>query len=206
MSFFSRKSKELSKNQWDQTKFEYENAIERCYKWEKVSLSLCSFEKFVAFNLHDVFSGERKPFLEKNYEFHGVVYEQGQSQRHVPCVVEVQPENKHKDYIGEFVLTHTILDKKRRREEQPLVLQATFFDPTARLTAALIDALRDAALSGFRFIEIGLECQETTKEVLDKAFSDMRGQGFAATRNILSVKMWPKIELQNSPSWARRVD
>ena len=96
--------------------------------------------------------------------------------------------------------------KKRRREEQPFVVEVKIFDPTEILTATLIDALRDAALSGFRFIEVGLECHKTSKEDLDKAFSDMRNQGYAAPRNILSVRVWRKLELQNSPSWARRVD
>jgi len=74
------------------------------------------------------------------------------------------------------------------REEQALQLDVTLFDSTSTLKTSLIDGLRDAALSGFRFMHIQLECPESTNEELDKALSDIRAQGYAYSRNILTVK------------------
>jgi hypothetical protein len=100
----------------------------------------------------------------------------------------------------------SMVNDKTRREEQPLELSVTLRDPTSMLKESLIDGLRDAALSGFRFMHVELECVETTSEELEKAMSDMRERGYATMRNIRAVKMWPKIELQNAPAWARRAD
>ncbi|HTV29817.1 MAG TPA: hypothetical protein VMF32_18760 [Xanthobacteraceae bacterium] len=201
MPFFVRKSKPPPREAWDQAKYEYEAAIQRCYQWKKVTLALCSVQKFLAFNF------KRKPFVETDYKFRGVVYEQGKFETHVQCEVEILPASTPEDHIGGFVLTHmSTVNDKTRREEQPLELSVTLRDSTSMLKASLIDGLRDAALSGFRFMHVELECVEITSEELEKAMSDMREQGYAAMRDILAVKMWPKIELQNAPAWARRAD
>jgi hypothetical protein len=209
MSFFIRKSKAPPKEPLDQAKYEYEAAIQRCYQWKVVTLAMCSFQNFLAFNFKYSVDSERKPLLQTDHKFRGVVHEQGQGQfaTHVPCEVEILPASMPEDYIGGLVLTHTsTVNDKTRREKQPLELSVTFNDPTSMLKTALIDGLRDAALSGFRFIHVELECRETTNEELEKALSDMRERGYAAKRDILSVKMWPKMELQNAPAWARRAD
>ena len=112
MPFFSRKSKNIIGEQWDKSKNEYDGSIERCYAWEKVSLSLCSFEQFVSFNSYDRLSGERKPLFKHDYEFHGVLSESHKFERHVPCVLIIHSLYGYEDGIGRFVLTHTILDEK----------------------------------------------------------------------------------------------
>jgi hypothetical protein len=207
MLFFSRKSKALRKEGWDQAKYEYEKAIQVCYKWKSVTLALCSSQKFLAFNFRYSFESERKPFVETDLKFGGVVHARGFPERNVLCEVDVLPESNSGDYIGGFHLTHMGMDDdKKRREEQPIQLGVTLRDPTSMLKASLIDGLRDAALSGFRFMHIELECQEPTDQELEKALSDMRERGFTAARLVHSVKMWPKIELEHAPEWARRAD
>ncbi len=207
MPFFIRKFMTRPKPAWDQEKYEYEDTIRLCYQWKTVTLALCSFQKFQCFNSKYSSEIDHKPFFESDRKFRGVVHEKGQFKTHVACEVEVLTEGLPKDYIGEFVLAHISQTSNTiRREEQPLELSVTLLDSTAKLTESLIDGLRDAALSRFRFMHIELECLEPTAEELEKALSDMRERGYAATRNILSVKMWPKIELENAPSWARQTD
>jgi hypothetical protein len=77
MPFFSRKSKARSKEAWDQAKYEYEEAIQRCYKWERVTLALYNFQRFLAFNVNSNYfsESERKPFVETDLKFRGVVHE-----------------------------------------------------------------------------------------------------------------------------------
>jgi len=205
MPFFSRKSKNPPTKAWDQAKFEYEEAIQRCYRWNGVTLALCSFEKFQAFNFSYYGNDQRRPFIEGDTTFRGVVHEQFYNETHVLCEVMLQEASDGDDYIGSFRLTHTdIALQKARREEQPLELIVTLNDPTRKLKECLVEGLRDAALSGLRFMHIDLACREPTNQELDKALSDMRQKGYAASRDIISVKMWPKIELQNAPAWARR--
>ena len=190
---------------WDQAKYEYEAGIQRCYQWKRVTLALCSFENFLAFNFKYSSESERKPFVETDFIFRGVVHEEGQFETHVRCAVKILPASIPQDYIGEFALGHVGMgNDKTRAEERSLELAVTLSDPTSMLKSSLIGGLRDAALSGFRFIHVALECQEPTKQELEKALSDMREKGYTAKRNILSVMMWPKIELQHAPAWARQ--
>jgi hypothetical protein len=161
----------------------------------------------VAFNFESLSEGKRKPFVETDLTFRGVVHARGEFETHVPCEVEVRPASISGDYIGGFVLTHISMpNDKKRREEQSLELSVTLHDSTSMLKASLIDGLRDAALSGFQFMHVELECQEPTSQELEKALSDMRERGYAESRGILSVRMRPKIELQHAPAWARRTD
>lgn len=207
MFLFNRKSGARSKDMWDQAKYDYQEAVQRCYKWKGVTLALCGFRKFVAFNFECGLKKERRPLVEDDWQCWGVVHEREEDAKHVRCEVKIFPGPGPDHYIGWFALTHFSCPKdKTPREKQALQLDVTLRDPTGILKTSLIDGLRDAALSGFRFMHIGLECLESTDEELEKALSDIRAQGYACSRNILAIKMWPKIELENSPKWARRED
>jgi hypothetical protein len=110
-------------------------------------------------------------------------------------------------YIGQLVLGRIdMAGDQTPFEDQALQLEVTLYDPTSMLKTTLIDSLRDAALSGLRFMHMGLECPESTDEQSEKALSDMRARGYAPVRQILAVKMWPKLELQNAPKWAQLKD
>jgi hypothetical protein len=189
---FNRKSGAPPKEAWNQAKYDYEEAVRRCYKWRAVTLALCGFQKFLAFNSEYGLKNERKPFVEDDFQFWGVVHEQDQFSHHVRCQVKIHPATvggPGGEYIGWFVLTHLSMARDNTpREEQALQLDVTLFDSTSTLKTSLIDGLRDAALSGFRFMHIQLECPESTNEELDKALSDIRAQGYAYSRNILTVK------------------
>jgi hypothetical protein len=157
---FNRKSAAQAKEASSQTKYEYEDAVRRCYEWKAVTLALCGFQKFRAFNfVESSLQSERKPFVEDDYRFWGVVHEGDQFSKHVRCEVQIQPEADPGaavgKYIGWFVLTHiSMLRDKTLREEQTLLLNVTLRDPTSMLKTSLIDGLRDAALSGFRSISL----------------------------------------------------
>jgi hypothetical protein len=202
---FNRKSGGQSKEAWNQAKADYEEAVRRCYNWKTVTLALCGFGKFVALNLECGLNKERKSVVEDDCKFWGVVHEQDKFSKHVRCEVKLLSAVVVDEYIGHFHLTHIDMPKaKTSRDEQALQLDVMLRDPTTMLKMSLIDGLRDAALSGFRFMHIQLECQDSTNEECEKALSDMRAQGCAYSRDILAVKTWPKIELQNAPEWSRR--
>ena len=204
---FNRKSDAHRKETWDQAKYDYEEAVQRCYRWRGVTLALCEFRKFVAFNFEYGFKKERQPFREDDWQFSGVVHEQGQDAKHVRCEVKILPGVDGDGYIGSFILTHIgLLGDKTPREQQALLLDVTLHDPASVLKTSLIDGLRDAALSGLQFMHIDLECPESTNEEWETALAQIRAQGYACMRKVLSIKMWPKIELQNSPKWSRRDD
>jgi hypothetical protein len=207
MFFFTRKSRAQPKKLWNRAKFEYEEAIERCYKWKSVGLAVCGFRRFSAFNfIQSQLEGERKAFIDADFQLWGVVHEKSSSSKHVQCEVKIYPTTVVEDSIGWFVLAEGLSGDKTPPENRAMQLNVTLLDPTSMLKTTLIDGLRDAALSSFRFMHIGLECPESTKEQSEKALSDMRAQGYASSRQILSVKMWPKLELQNAPKWARLDD
>ena len=133
----------------------------------------------MAFNFEYDLKNERKPFVEDDFQFWGVVHEKDQFSRHVRCEVKSQsaaaPGAVVGEYIGWLVLTHISMPRDNTlREEQALLLDVTLLDPTSMLKTSLIDGLRDAALSGSRFMHIQLECPESTNEELDKALSDIR--------------------------------
>jgi hypothetical protein len=205
---FNRKSGAQPREPWNQARADYEEAVQRCYKWKTVTLALSGFQKFLAFNFTYGREDERKPVIEDDFQFWGVVHELDQLSKHVRCEVKILPAAKPApvlaDHIGSFVLTHFSMPRdKTPCEDQPLLLDVTLHDATSMWKTSLIDALRDAALSGFRFMRIELQCPESTNEECERALAEMRAQGYAYSRNILAVKMWPKIELQNAPKWSR---
>ena len=209
MFFLKRRSKTPSTGVWDQAKSEYEEAIQRCYKWKSVPLALCGFQKFSAFNYKYRDEDARKPYIEDESKFYGVVHEKYRAVKHVRCEVEVMSASVIDDSMGHFVLTHTFSgtnEDKTRPEEQNLELEVSLWHPDSILKASLIDGLRNAALSGLRFMHIELICAELTDEQLERAITDMREKGYGPRRDVLAVKMWPKIELENSPQWARRTN
>jgi hypothetical protein len=209
MFFLKTKSGVQSAGSWDQAKSEYEGAIQRCYKWKIVPLALCGFQKFSAFNFKYRDEDPREPYIESDLKFYGVVHERSKFERHVQCEVEILNAPTTDDAIGYLALTHTSSgahEDKSRPEEKNLELEVSLRDPGSTLKTSLIEGLRDAALSGLRFMRIELVCAEPTSEELDKAITDMREKGYGPRRDILAVKMWPSIELENSPQWARRAD
>jgi hypothetical protein len=211
-----RKSKFQTEETWNEAKFEYEDAIARCYKWKTVGLAICGFRKFCAFNfMQSRLEGVRRPFVDSftdcSLKLWGVVHEESQTSRHVRCEVDIVPTTRMEEFAGIFYLTHLLADEKTHSlandkqlpEDRVIQLRVILDDPTSMLKTTLIDSLRDAALSGLRFTHIEFECLETTSEECEKALADMRSLGYASRRRIIAVKMWPKLELQNAPKWAR---
>jgi hypothetical protein len=140
-----------------------------------------------------------------------LVHEESQTSKHVRCEVDIVPTTSFEEFAGIFYLTHLLADEKTHPlandrvlpEDRAIELRVILHDPTSMLKTTLIESLRDAALSGLRFMHIELECLETTSEECEKALADMRSLGYASRRRIIAVKMWPKLELQNAPKWAR---
>jgi hypothetical protein len=113
------------------------------------------------------------------------------------------------DRVGYLVLTTTnweALKNGRIKEEKLDLFLHVQLLVTAQFRLCLFDGLRDAALSGFRFMHLGLGCTKSTDEDVTTAMAKIREEGSGPTRDILQLKMWPKVELQNSPAWARQKD
>jgi hypothetical protein len=229
---FNRKQ---PKETWNQAKSEYEDAIRRCYAGKWVTLALCGFNRFTALNFKRYYEEERKPFVETDFQFWGVVDEERRFSKHVRCELENRPEPSSddvfsfddlarspllvnpllgdrddlprpgRDFIGELSLTHlNAPGDQTPREAQRLLLHVALYDPTSMFRTSLTDGLRDAALSGFRFVHVRLECREATNDEFEKVLSDMRAMGFASTRYIRTAEMSPQVELPNAPEWAKR--
>jgi hypothetical protein len=205
MFSFFRKSRFQTEETWNEAKFEYEEAILRCYKWRGVTLALCGFGRFSAFNFIDspLVERKREAFVDSDFKLWGVVHEESRTSRHVRCEVDIVPTTNFEEPLGVLSLTHLLTEEKKPHEARAMHLHVNLHDHTSMLRTTLIDGLRDAALSGLRFMHIALECPEPTTEQCEKAVADMRSLDYATHRQILSVKMWPKLELQNAPGWAR---
>jgi hypothetical protein len=203
---FFRKRKAEEEQKWKI--YQYKQVIERCYRWETVGLALCSSTKFVGFNFHydiEAPKEECTPILEDTFQMHGVVHEFGSHELHISCEVEIY-NSERADTLGWLALTFADLETDKNEEERSLFLQVKLFDFTLKLRSYLFEGLRDAALSGFRFMHVGLGCDKPTEQDVTIAMSKMCEHGYGPTREIRQIKMWPKVELQNSPQWARQRD
>jgi hypothetical protein len=218
---FFQSRKERTQSQRD---YEYKNAVERCYRWHTVVLALCSSHKFVGFNVdYDAELSGQSRFDESAFKMYGVVHEHGAHEGHVPCEIEISETEASHDTIGILALTTTTLvargwlapwlgkpidhGKPITEEELDLCLGVRLHI-TRQLRLCLFDSLRDAALSGYGFMHIQLGCQppEPTEEDVRMALSKIRECATGPTRTIVNLKMWPQLELQNSPTWARHKD
>ena len=192
---------------FDKAKSQYEWVIKRCYDSESVTLALCSFRHFTGFNWEHGFEPQRVDLVNDNFEIGGVIDEFGPRERHVRCSGRVSDSADPDGYVGGLTLTHMGTNNpKKRREEQELELRFGLCDPTGKYRTALQSNLRDAALSGYQFIHVELVCEPPTQESLADAMAKMRERGDGPRRKIVSLKMWPSIELPDAPNWARSRD
>ncbi len=83
------------------------------------------------------------------------------------------------------------------------MLTYTILDSLYR--AALLDNLRDAALSAAQFVHMGVGLLPPQGGG-DGAMADMHEKGYGPRREITELKMWPRIELPQAPEWARKQD
>jgi hypothetical protein len=193
---------------YDQAKSDYEEALTRCYGYENLTLALCSFSRFMGFNPEDFPTPQDTQWTSEQGEFGGVVHEPPGCNRHIRCDLQLGRQRRAGD-LGHFVLTHVnsvnTTNKPIRREEQELYLQAALYDDPPVFHDALLHNLRDAAISGFRFIHLELLCTKPSDRDVASAAAMVRERGYGPHRRILHLKMWPQVELGNAPAWARRL-
>jgi hypothetical protein len=205
--FLNRKAK--AEFHSTQQKDEYKNVFLRCYGLQQVILALCSSQKFIGYNFdYGSQIHETRPFVEDSFQMHGVLHEFSEGERHVPCEVEIYESEGGDETIGSLVMTTTNVgrDETRIKEENLDLVVLVKLYVTSQLRLQLFDGIRDAALSGSSFMHVELGCQKPTDEDVNIAMSEMREHRYGPVRKIRQLKMWPKIELRNSPKWARHKD
>jgi hypothetical protein len=207
---WNRKPKEPP---FDEAKWAYERDIRRCYGEPFVTLALCWVSHPVQFRRRGRTEDDAGAIFPGS-EMGGILTQYG-ADRVLPCYVTFQKSDGDDGSIGQLTLfrvslSHGFTKKKELRpEEQSLVLHVVLYDAAAKYREALDRSLRDAALSGLRFIHVVVGCDNLTEENLALAISDMRESDMrerkkGPTRRILELKVWQNLELQNSPISARR--
>jgi hypothetical protein len=187
---------------WDQKKVDFHFAIRRIYEYGRIRLALARVSCFVGYN---VTMGEE--VLETTtFDFAGVLHEEGLQETHVPCEVEFNDTPVENGTIGLCVLSEvsrTDLSNRERIEERPLMLQVTLFDPDRTYRHIAYNAMRDAAISGKRFMHIEIKTDRVDEA---GAIRSLRENGYGPEQRIYHLKLFPEIILPNAPSWGLRRD
>jgi hypothetical protein len=192
---------------FDEAKSQYEWVIKSCYNFKSVTVALCSFKHFTGFNLERSFERQHVDLVNDYFKIGGVIHEFGPRESDVRCSGDVSDSADPDGHVGGLTLTHMKTNEpKTRHEEQELELHFWLCDPTGKYQTALQSKLRDTALSGYQFTHVELVCEPPTPESLADAMAKMRESGCGPDRKIVSLKMWPSIELPNAPTWARSGD
>jgi hypothetical protein len=194
---------------FDEARAHYGKDITRCYGAPALELALCGMEHFLGFNLAAQPGEQPTEVVRDRYVAHGVVHEPFANYRHLACRLHFSDERGDDGFIGHFYLT-----RKRAQEFEPDVIRVedaelevigSIKDANATYRSALIDCMRDAALSGFQFIHMEVGCAPPA-DSYETIMSQMGERGYASSRRITGLKMWPKIELVKAPPWARKKD
>jgi hypothetical protein len=197
----------------------YELAVNRCYprppdeKRPKLELEFFRLSCCNRFNSKKVltFSGERDYLRECSFQLYGIVGGWIGESAQVPVQLEVVPQvpRAGEVEIGGYSLTHrgftATEGDKLKACKRPMQLDITLYDPEKLYESALRDAMRDAAISGQRFLHVELReltiDPEETKSPLDL----MIERGYGPYCGFKEVALWPEITLRNAPSWATNV-
>jgi hypothetical protein len=207
---WNRKPKEFP---FEEVKAAYESDIKRCYGDATVTVALSRFSGFMGFNLGRSMVGDRADsdaeVVSSDHEMRGIVHEFSALERHIACKIRFADSSRDDGSIGWMNLCHISLSnrltKKResRPEEHGLLLEIVLYDAGAKYREALVSNLRDAALSGFRFMHVAVGSDKVSEENFSLAMSELRERGYGPTRQIRNLKLWPTLELQNAPKWAQ---
>lgn len=195
-------------NTIEQSKSDYEQAIKRCYGADRVTLLLYSFEHFTGFNVERGVSPRRVHYMYNDgFEMKGVVQIILHEARNIPCTLQVHDDIRNEDsHIGSLMLTHLLDDEGMPFELRKVILQVSIFDGGGKYREALCANLRDAALSGNRFISVRLICSPPDEADEGEPADLMRRRGYGPCRNVRELHIWPSLVLPNVPDWARHKD
>jgi len=204
----------------DKARAGYEREVRRCYGSSgMITLAICWSKGFEKFEARPIELGQSNLDLpEATYETQemgGVVHERFAHERHLPCSICFRGPSEELGSLGNFHLTEVDWDYSPWRSagqgevqqgDRCLALKVFLADPKQQLRKALVAALRDAAVSGFRFIHATVGYGILTAEELAQAISDTREHGYGPNRRILNLSIWRSLKLKNSPGWARPSD
>jgi hypothetical protein len=191
----------------------YELAVSRCYPpalgparaTEKRLVLEIQFFRLRCFN-----ELSRKRDRGDSFKLDGIVVGSISESVHVPVQLEVVGEaamTSPGSAIGGYQLNHYGYTKPGGHggapEDRPMRLDMHLHDPEKLYQATLRDAMRDAAISGHRFLYAEVRYLATTKPEETKSPLDLmneRGYGPCYTFNDLAL--WPEINLPNAHPWA----
>ena len=137
----------------------------------RIRLALARASYFVGYNVTTA-PGEKALESATEFNFAGVLHEEGSGGSHVPCDVEFNDARADDGIMGQCVLTFETLSQRERIEERPLTLEVKIYDTERKYRHIAYDAMRDAAISGNRFMHLEIK----TDRVGVGGGSDLRGR------------------------------
>jgi hypothetical protein len=202
-------SKDEHKNR-ERNKFEYESAVSKCYKFDRVTLALNGLNFTSGFNVEaGVVNRTYHEVYDDDFVMHGILAEYRQNERRVRCSLKLlDSANDCQEIIGEVSLTHGHFNEAEfaaaDRDQRDLLLLAFLNDPTKKYRMLLHTYLRDAAISGFRFMHVALDCTPSEKDEEERSpVEQLREDGYGPVRRIKALRTTPTLILPNTPIWAR---
>lgn len=193
MMWFKRKAPPVESH--DLAKSDYEMAVRWVHKPTDLTIALARMDYTLRYNMKWHGEPQKSP---DDFEAYGVVHGLGTLERQITCDVRFHDDHPDDDEIGWCFMTHTG-KKDKRSEERPAKLAVGICDPEHVWRRHVFDALRDAAISGNRFIHIYISKDESDP---DRALERMRTDGYSDRMGIKHMTMEPMILLPNAPGWA----
>jgi hypothetical protein len=180
---------------------EYEYAIERVYAHKRIDLAIAGMCYYDAYSFRKDVLGN-KVRVPDNFNMSGVVHEPFDGLKRIICKIEFFDREPEQEIIGFCALSHSIEDERQKPETRKLFLQVSIWDASREWWKKSYNALRDAAISGNRFLHFGIE-----KETADKAvaLTQIRGSGCGPSLKLHEFAMWPTIILPKAPDWALKL-
>jgi hypothetical protein len=182
---------------WDQKNVDFHFAIRNVYEYGLIRLALARASYFVG---HNVTVGE-KALETTTFDFTGVVHEEGLQESHISCDVEFNDAPVDNGAIGQCVLSELSShgpSNRERIEKRPLMLQVTLFDPDRTCRLFAYNAMRDAAISGKRFMHLEIKTDRVDEA---EAIRSLREKGYGPPQRIHHLRFFSEIILPNAPSW-----
>ena len=105
--------------------------------------------------------------------------------------------------IGQCVLTFETLSERERIEDRPLTLEVKLHDPERKYRHIAYNAMRDAAISGNRFMHLEIKTDRVDET---EAIRSLQEKGYGPPQRIYHLRFFPQIILPNAPSWGWKRD
>ena len=95
------------------------------------------------------------------------------------------------------------LSERERIEDRPLTLEVKLHDPERKYRHIAYNAMRDAAISGNRFMHLEIKTDRVDET---EAIRSLQEKGYGPPQRIYHLRFFPQIILPNAPSWGWKRD